>query len=72
MFQKTFSRLARGLVFHERDEWKKRRRIISNVFNYDFVASFSNQISSIFENVLIECEQKSLLADNTQIEFDVN
>ena len=29
--------LGHGIVFSEGDEWKKKRKIISSVFNYDFI-----------------------------------
>ena len=31
--------LKRGLVFIEKDVWRHRRRILSKVFNFDFIGS---------------------------------
>jgi len=31
--------LKRGIAFIDKDVWRHRRRILSKVFNYDFIAS---------------------------------
>ena len=36
--------LGNGIVFSEGSEWKKRRKIISSVFNYDFMKTNISKI----------------------------
>jgi len=31
--------LKRGIVFIEKDVWRHRRRVLSKVFNYEFITS---------------------------------
>lgn len=54
MYQRVLSRvMGNGLVLSEGENWKKKRRIISNIFNYDFVAQLSPRIAEIYEEVLV-------------------
>ena len=46
--RKAFGSLARGLLFSEKEGWKKRRKIMSEVFNYNFITKFSERMAEIF------------------------
>ena len=50
MYMKPFSRvMGNGLAMSEKENWKRKRRILSSVFNYDFISSMSPRIAEIFE-----------------------
>lgn len=48
--------LGEGLLFSEGDEWKMKRKIMSSVFNYDFIKYKVGTISDICNEVLDEIE----------------
>jgi cytochrome P450 len=48
--------LGTGLLFSEGHEWKKKRRIMSIVFNYDFIKAKIPVIAAICNDVLNELE----------------
>lgn len=52
-----FSILGKGLLFSEGAEWKSKKRIMSGVFNYDFIKSKIRTIASIVEEKINEIEQ---------------
>lgn len=41
-----------NIIFSEGDEWKKRRKIISKAFNFDFIKLFPEKVLPITNNVL--------------------
>ena len=48
----------RGLVFLEKDEWKHHRKVLSKVFNFDFIISEVPNMSIIADKIFDEFEQK--------------
>lgn len=36
--------MGRGIPFSEGEEWKRKRKIISTVFNFDFIKSMTGKI----------------------------
>jgi cytochrome P450 len=48
--------MSTGLVFNEGPEWKEKRKIMSSVFNYEFVESKIPFISKITKDVLNSLE----------------
>lgn len=48
----------KGIVMAEDQEWKKRKKILSKVFNYDFITSQIPNISVIADKVLDQFEEK--------------
>jgi hypothetical protein len=46
------SLLGKGLLFSEGEEWKMKRKIMSHVFNYDFIKSKISLISKICQEKL--------------------
>ena len=66
MIQKKFTGIIepftaiakKGLVFLEKDEWKHHRKILSKVFNYDFIMAQVPNICIITDQIFDEFEQK--------------
>ena len=56
IFQKTkleldcFRRLGIGIVFSEGEAWKKKRKIVTEIFNFDFLQKLSPKIALICDN----------------------
>jgi len=48
------SLVGNGLLFSEGEEWKNKRRIMSSVFNYDFIKSKIRAIVNICEEKIEE------------------
>ena len=44
--------MGNGLVFSEGNDWKMKRKIMSTIFNYDFIKSKIRIISKIAKEVL--------------------
>lgn len=40
----AFSKLAKGILFSEKEVWRRKRRIVSNVFSFDFVTQMTPRI----------------------------
>ena len=49
---------GQGLVFLEGDRWKSRRKILSKVFNFDFLINLVPLMSELFDECLQEMEEK--------------
>ena len=49
--------LGPGLLLTEGLEWKSKRKIMSHVFNYDFIKSKINTISEIAKEILDKYDQ---------------
>ena len=50
--------VEKGIVVVENQEWKNRRRILSKVFNYDFIVSQIPNIISIADKIFDQFEEK--------------
>lgn len=63
-FASSFKHLiGNGLVFSEGEEWKMKRKIMSSVFNYDFIKSKVGLISKICADKLDEVEAAQVNKD---------
>ena len=51
--------LGYGIAFSEGDEWKRKRKIINTVFNFNFLTSIIPQIVHICNQNMDELEKKS-------------
>ena len=51
IYEVFYSWVKKGLVCKERDEWKHRKRILSQVFNFDFITSHVPLMVGIVNNV---------------------
>jgi len=49
--------MGHGVMFSEGDEWKKKRRIMSTVFNFEFIKSKIPLIAKITQEVFTKAEQ---------------
>ena len=45
-----------GLTFSEKDFWKKKRKILSQVFSYDFIYQKHNEVIRICDETLRDAE----------------
>ena len=45
----TQSFLENGLIFSEGNSWKKKKKILSHVFNFEFIHSKTKSIAEIVE-----------------------
>ena len=50
-FEVFFSFVNHGIIRTDGDEWKHRRKLLSNEFSYDFVANHISVMKDISENV---------------------
>lgn len=64
--------MGNGLVFSEGNEWKMKRKIMSTVFNYDFIKSKIPIISKITKEVLDKVEETSENKGKNEIQMDLN
>lgn len=49
----------KGLIFLEKDDWKHHRKIISKVFNYDFIVEQIPTMIAVANKVFDEFEENS-------------
>ena len=52
------SYIGNGLLFAEGEEWKKKKKILTNVFNHDFIVNLIPQIEEICESSMKNIEDK--------------
>ena len=50
--------LGDGLLSCEGDTWKKKRKILNNVFNFDFIKSLAPKIALLCDKVLDDLDNK--------------
>jgi cytochrome P450 len=50
--------IERGVVVVEDQEWKNRKKILSKVFNYDFISSQIPNMAMIADKVFDKFEEK--------------
>ena len=55
------SAMGEGVPFSEGGVWKRKRKIISKVFNFDLISKITPKISKICDAALEELESKSKL-----------
>ena len=60
--------IGNGILFAEGEEWKKKKKILANVFNYDFIVDLIPQINQICESSMNEMEKKY---EKTNYEFEM-
>ena len=53
-----FSILRKGLVAIEGKKWKHRRKLISKVFNYDFITALVPEMIELADNIFDNFENK--------------
>jgi cytochrome P450 len=53
-----FSIIKNGLVNVEGKKWKHRRKLISKVFNFDFITSLVPEMIEIADNIFDDFEKK--------------
>ena len=58
LFEVFFSIVRRGLVVSEGNEWKNKRKLLSNVFNHDFITSHIPMMITIADQVFDDFESK--------------
>lgn len=51
------SLIGEGLLFSEGNEWKRKKKIMSNVFNFDFIKSKIQNIFEISHEILDSIER---------------
>ena len=62
-------RVGSGLVFSEGTEWKAKRKVLTQVFNFEFIKSLSPKIALASDKVLDEIEKKY---EGKEMEFDIH
>ena len=62
LFETFFSSFKKGLICSEREGWKHRRKLLSQVFNFDFILENIPVMVKIadkaFEEFELECAQE--------------
>ena len=56
IFEVFFSIVAKGIIAIEGSDWKHRRRLLSKVFNYDFITDHIPMMITIADKVFDEVE----------------
>ena len=51
--------ISSGLVFSEGDIWKKKRKLLNHIFNFDMIKGLTDKISQICDDSLMEVEASS-------------
>jgi cytochrome P450 len=52
--------MGRGIAFSEGQEWKRKRKIISAAFNFDFVKSITHKIEKLCDKAIRDVEETAL------------
>ena len=73
---KSFGEISRlinldNLLLSEGELWKKKRRLVSNIFNYDFIKRKIPEIQQIFRRSQVEAEQKFQI-DEGVFRYDIS
>lgn len=66
--------MGRGIPFSEGEEWKRKRRIINTVFNFDFIKSMTPKIEKVCSQAIVDVEKigtHSTENDSHIVEYDV-
>jgi cytochrome P450 len=59
LYEVFFSIFRKGLFLSENGEWKHRRKLLSNVFNYDFItAHIPMMVDILFRQKLYTCAKR--------------
>lgn len=62
--------VGNGLVFNEGEERKLKRKIMSQVFNYDFIKSKIGLITKITQRIIAEVEAEEINKDSKEVKMD--
>jgi cytochrome P450 len=52
--------MGRGIPFSEGEEWKRKRKIINAVFNFDFVKSMTYKIEKLCAKAIKDVEESAV------------
>lgn len=66
--------MGRGIPFSEGEEWKRKRRIINTVFNFDFIKSMTPKIEKLCAQAITDVEKTAnhtIENDENLVEYDV-
>ena len=59
-----YSWLKKGIVCMQKEEWKHRKKTLSQVFNYDFITSQIPLMINVANNVFDKFEEKQKQSQN--------
>ena len=62
---------GKGLFLSEGNEWKKKRKILSKVFNFDLVKGNISEIANICDSSLDKFEENCKIGDNEYSDFGI-
>ena len=62
MFETYYSVIRKGIVCTEREDWRHRRKILSQVFNFDFIVSHIPMMATIADQVFDHFESNCKMA----------
>ena len=63
--------LGNGLLFAEGDEWKKEKKILTYVFNFDFIKNQTPKIIRICDEAMDYVEKKHKKENSDTYEFEL-
>ena len=63
--------IGNGLIFSEGNEWKMKKKIMSNVFNHEFIKSKVGLIARISQDKIEEVEATAT-AESGEVKMDVS
>ena len=63
--------ITSGLVFSEGDIWKKKRKLLNRLFNFDMVKGLTNKLEEICDDSLTEVDILSPKTEDGYLEFSV-
>ena len=49
--------MGEGIPFSEGEVWKRKRRIVNKVFNFDLIKSLTGKVSDLCDKAIIEVEK---------------
>ena len=58
IYEVFYSFFKKGIIPIEKDQWKHRRKLLSQVFNFDFITSHIPMMTSIADQVFEEVEKE--------------
>ena len=57
--------VGNGLIFSEGESWKRKRKIMSKVFNFELLTKNTDKICSVFDKYYDLFDKKYIGQDNT-------
>ena len=61
--------VGEGIVFTEGEIWKKKRRVLNKVFNFDFIKILTPTIANLCDKAFEELEKGF---DKNEVEYNLN